>query len=294
MPIKNIKNLVISGGGPIMLQILGAIQYLEENNFIDMKNIETIYGTSAGAIVGVLLCLKYDWETINDYIIKRPWHDVFSIKIQNILDAYTKKGVFCKDIIQKCFSPLLNGKDLSLEITLKEFHEYCNIELHMYTFDINEFKIQDISHITHPELKLLDAIQMTCAIPILVSPVCMDDKCYIDGGMTNNYPLSYCISSGKPLNEILGFKIKNNDNKSYIHSESTLLDFLLNFFFKIIYSFNTDNIQQPIPYEVCCDMDYLTFDILRTSISSIDIRKDFLQNGIEIAKKFLENLENSI
>jgi len=41
-------------------------------------------------------------------------------------------------------------------------------------------------------------------------------------------------------------------------------------------------------------MDYLTFDILRTSISSIDIRKDFLQNGIEIAKKFLENLENSI
>ena len=65
-----IKNLVISGGGPIMIQVLGAIQHLETNEFLDIKNIETIYGTSAGAIVGILLCLKFDWETINDYIIK--------------------------------------------------------------------------------------------------------------------------------------------------------------------------------------------------------------------------------
>ena len=48
-----VKHLVISGGGPIMVQVLGAIQHLEQNNFIDMKNIESIYGTSAGAIVGI-------------------------------------------------------------------------------------------------------------------------------------------------------------------------------------------------------------------------------------------------
>ena len=56
-----IKHLVISGGGPIMIQILGAIQHLEKNEKVDMKNIESIYGTSAGAIVGVLICLKFDW-----------------------------------------------------------------------------------------------------------------------------------------------------------------------------------------------------------------------------------------
>ena len=56
--IMTIKNLVISGGGPIMVQVLGAIQHLEKNNFVDLKNIETIYGTSAGAIVGILICLN--------------------------------------------------------------------------------------------------------------------------------------------------------------------------------------------------------------------------------------------
>jgi len=37
-----IKHLVISGGGPIMVQVLGAIQHLEQNNFFNLSNIETI------------------------------------------------------------------------------------------------------------------------------------------------------------------------------------------------------------------------------------------------------------
>jgi len=53
-----IKHLVISGGGPIMIQIMSAIQELERKDFLNLKNIETIYGTSAGAIIGFFL-LKY-------------------------------------------------------------------------------------------------------------------------------------------------------------------------------------------------------------------------------------------
>jgi predicted acylesterase/phospholipase RssA len=89
-----IKHLVISGGGPIMIQILSAFQELEKNNYVNMKNIETIYGTSAGAIIGIIFSLGFEWETINDYIIKRPWQDVFPIKVQKILDAYSNKGIF--------------------------------------------------------------------------------------------------------------------------------------------------------------------------------------------------------
>ena len=31
-----IKHLVISGGGPIMIQVLGAIQHLEKNEFLEL------------------------------------------------------------------------------------------------------------------------------------------------------------------------------------------------------------------------------------------------------------------
>ena len=289
-----IKHLVISGGGPIMVQVLGAIQHLEQNNFVDMKNIESIYGTSAGAIVGILICLKYDWETINDYIIKRPWQDVFPIKVQNIFDAYTKKGLFDIKTIEKVFKPLLDAKDIPMDINLEDFYNLTKIELHLFSFEINEYKAHDISYLTYPKLSLMTAVQMTCALPILVTPVCMDEKCYIDGGMSCNYPLNFCITSGKIPDEILGFKNKYSDEKDNINTESTMLDFLLSFLFKAVFSISTDNNQEEIKNEVICDVKYLTFDILKNALSDIEVRRKLFKNGTEIATIFLSNLENSI
>jgi predicted acylesterase/phospholipase RssA len=289
-----IKHLVISGGGPIMIQVLGAIQHLEENLFVDMNNIESIYGTSAGAIVGILICLKYDWETINDYIIKRPWHDVFPINVQNILDAYTKKGIFDIKNIEKCFKPLLDAKDISMDITLEDFYALSKVELHMFSFEINEYQVQDISHLTHPKLSLLTAVQMTCGLPILVTPVCIEDKCYIDGGLACNYPLNYCIESGKLPDEILGFKNKYSDEKNNITNESTILDFLLSFLFKAVFSISTSHIQQQLKNEVECDARYLTIDVLRNALSNIEVRRDLFKNGTESAIKFLSTLKDSI
>ena len=283
-----IKHLVISGGGPIMIQILGAIQHLEKNEIFDTKNIETIYGTSAGAIVGVLICLKFDWETINDYIIKRPWQDVFPIKVQSIFDAYTKKGIFDTKTIEKCFKPLLDAKDIPMDINLNDFYKLSNIELHLYSFEINEYKVQDISYLTHPGLSLMNAIQMTSCLPILVTPVCIDNKCYIDGGMACNYPLSYCIDSGKNEDEIFGFKNKYIDEKEHVNSDSTMLDFLLSFLFKAVFSVNTDRKQPQIKNELICDADYLSFSVLKNALTNMEVRRNLFENGIETASKFIE------
>ena len=284
-----IKHLIISGGGPIMIQVLGAIQHLEQNNFINMNNIESIYGTSAGAIVGILICLKFDWETINDYIIKRPWKDVFPIKVQNIFDAYTKKGIFDIKTIEKCFKPLLDAKDIPMDINLEDFYKLSNIELHLFSFEINLYKVEDISYLTHPKLSLMTAIHMSSALPVLVTPVCIDDKCYIDGGMSSNYPLSYCIESGKISDEILGFKNKYGEKRDNINMESTLLDFLLSFLFKAVFSVNTESTQPNIKYELICDAEYLTFDVLRNALSNIEIRRDLFSNGTDSAIKFLKD-----
>ena len=105
-----------------------------------------------------------------------------------------------------------------MNITLKELYEYSNIELHFFTFEINHFKLEDISYLTHPHLSLMVAIQMTCGLPILLTPVCLDDKCYTDGGIICNYSLtkkiiyvtSYHIETSKELFNLFGVK--------YIHA----------------------------------------------------------------------------
>ena len=275
-----IKHLVISGGGPSMIQSLAAIQQLEENGFVNMTNIETIYGTSAGALVGVLICLKYDWETVNDYVIKRPWHDVFPIKVQNVLDAYTKKGIFDIKTIEKCFKPLLDAKDLSMEITLEEFYKFSNIELHFFTFEINEFKMEDVSYLNFPTLPLLVAVQMTCGIPVLFTPVCLDNKCYIDGGIVCNYALKYCVESGKKDEEILGLKNKYDKNSSLINIDSTMLDFIMTFLFKTLNSLNMDHIQPTIKNEVIFNTSYLSIDVLKDALIKQFFANIYIPKGI--------------
>ena len=285
-----IKHLVLSGGGPTMIQMLSAIQYLEKNDFIDIKNIETIYGTSAGAIIGTLIALKFDWETMNDYIIKRPWQDVFPIKIDNIFSAYSKKGIFDSTTVEKCFKPLFDAKDIPIDINLEDFYKLSNIELHMFSFEINDYKIYDISYLTHPKLLLITAIHMTSALPILLTPVCIDDKCYIDGGMVCNYPLNYCIESGKKTNEILGIKSKYGNNKSIINTESSILDFLMGFLYKAVFSINIDDLQTKINNEIYCDAQHLSIDVLKSALYEMETRKKLFNNGTEIAEQFLINI----
>ena len=79
-----IKHLVISGGGPSVFRTLGAIYELNKRNNINLNEIKSIYGTSAGAVIGLLVSLNFDVDTIYDYMIKRPWIDVFNVKIRTI------------------------------------------------------------------------------------------------------------------------------------------------------------------------------------------------------------------
>lgn len=286
-----IKHLVMSGGGPIMIQIMSAIQELEKKGFLNMENIESIYGTSAGAIIGIMISLKFDWETLNDYIIKRPWQDVFPIKVQNILDAYTKKGIFDIKTVEKCFKPLFDAKDISIDINMEEFYQLTKIELHIFSFEINEYKVVDISYKTYPNLKVLEAILMTCALPVLMTPVCIDDKCFMDGGVGCNYPLSFCIDSGKELDEILGIKNKCSDEKSYINSESTLLDYILGFLFKAVFNVHNNHIQPIIKNQVICDTTFFTFDDLKMTLTSIDVRRELFEKGKQAANKFFDSIQ---
>jgi len=293
METKTIKHLVISGGGPTIIQTLGAIHFLFESKFIDIDNIQTIYGTSAGALLGTILCLRFEWVDVIDYIIKRPWNEVFPINVKNIFDSYTKKGIFDIKLLEKCIKPLFDAKDISINITLQEFYEITKIELHFYTFEINNFELVDISFKSHPSLMLLVALQMTCAFPIMISPVFLEDKCYIDGGITCNYPLNKCIETQPNINidEILGFKNQYNNNykQNKVEPTSTLLDFIFNFLFKLIYNYDTNMDQISIKNEIICKSKLLSINNLSIVLNSIDARKELLENGRQTSKEFLEN-----
>ena len=296
-----IKHIVISGGGPTGLKSLGALQHLEKIDFWKIENIESIYATSAGAIIGLLIVMKIKWDYINDYIIKRPWHEVFDISINQIFEAFSKKGLFDEKVIDIFFKPFLNAIDLSLDITMRELYEYSNIDFHVFSLEINSFEIIDISYTTHPDLKVYDAIHMTIALPLVITPRCVDDKCYVDGGVVSNYPLNYCIDnnniSDDKLGEILGVRNSCDNDKNpktnIVNNESTILDYITIFINKLVMNVDTEPKQVKIPNEVRYQTPHLNFAFLKSTISSSEERERLLNDGIKAAETFLSSYQNN-
>lgn len=312
-----IKHLVISGGGPMGFQFIGCLQYLNEHNFWSIENIKSIYATSIGSLIAIFLALKYDWETINKYIIERPWKEIFTLTGKQIFETYYNKGLYGKKVFESILKPILQAKDLSLNTTMKEFYDYCQIEIHLFTFELNSFKTVEITYKSHPNLLLVDAVCMSSAIPGMFAPVCIDNECYIDGALMANYPLSYCLEREsesererereKDLdyeNEVLGVKytiIKDSlnekkliENFNNINSDSSILDFIMGFSTKAINFINTIIKVKKINNEINFELHEspLSLHYVKSLIESVEMRKEFVDKGYAKAKEFLDNLQS--
>ncbi len=167
-----VEHLIISGGGPVFgLYVYGILFHLYTNNKIDIDNIKTIYGCSAGSIIGGLICLKYDWEELTNYIIGKPWDKIVDISPEHLIHLPSDKGVLDRKFFEEIFNTLLLAKELSIDITLEQLYNYSNIDFHLFTVKVNTFELIDLSHKTHPNLKVIDAIYMSSAIPFIFKPV---------------------------------------------------------------------------------------------------------------------------
>ena len=287
-----IKHIVISGGGPTGLLSYGVAKHLAQQGFWSHDNIETIYGTSIGALIGAMLCLKHEWTTLDDYIIKRPWEKVVVNSLE-MFELFSCKGMAKPKLLDDIMQPLLESKDLTLGVTLSEFYEYSRISLNMFTVDLNTFKKVQLSHTTHPDLPLMDAIKMSSCMPMLFQPIIRDGCCYIDGGIMVNYPLTECLEDTQcQTEEVLGMRnVWNNPNES-IGDQSSIVDYLRFINLQLVRWVNLRifNTTPPGVIEVVCHVkpDITPAEWL-SIMSDASQRLAWIEDGIAFAKAFLES-----
>lgn len=285
-----IEHIVINGGGPAGLYTYGALKYLCEQNFISMENIKTIYGTSAGAIIGVLVSLKYEWKDLDDYLLKRPWDKVFKIEPDHFFDMYYSKGLFQFSMVNEVLTPLLTANDLDANITLKEFYEYNNIDFHIFTIELNSFEKIDLNHKSYPDLSLLKALEMSSAVPILFKPVIIEDKCYIDGGIIDNYPVYECLKNEQcSESQVIGIKNKWSYNDNTIKESMNIFQFLQKALHNLIDHMHSQNTHIDLKYEVkfLCDDNLSDHSNWIEYMVNTDKRATLINEGIKYAELFL-------
>ena len=285
-----IKHLVLSGGGPTALKYIGGLMQLEQGGVWNSTNLESIYGTSAGGMLGVVLCCKHNWDTLIDYFVKRPWGDAYQITPEDIFNMYNKKGIINQSFIDIMFKPLFDAKNIPMDITMKGLYELSGIDLHLFSLELNAFEMCDISHKTHPDISVLMAVHMTSAIPVLFSPVCLDGKCYIDGGLMNNYPLNYCLKDHPEVDDILSFKNVYNNLYSNIDNESNIVDVIVSLCHHLLKHAHLSSLTGDIPNQIKQPSEGLSADYFQQTLFSEPFRRELVEEGIKTANEFIQTL----
>ena len=228
-----IKHLVLSGGGAKFgFYIFGILTYAIKNNMLNINDIESLYCTSAGSLAGPLLGLKLDIDTICDWLINRPWENVLNFDPDAIISGYTNGGILERSVVDNLYGNLLLSQDLSKDITLQEYYNYNNIEIHIQATALtnNDCYHTDFSYKTHPNTLLLDAIYMSSSIPIICKPIIKENIIYYDGGLWSNTPFSEWRNHYKDvdLKEVLIVQaVIGNENITFNAHNQNLFNLLM-------------------------------------------------------------------
>jgi hypothetical protein len=302
-PVENekkkphIKHIVLSGGGAVGLCQYGALRESNKRGLWSIENIESIYGLSVGCIAALFISLNFEWDVLDDYLIKRPWQNVINFNMNSLIQSFDSRGILDNKIIIEIIHPLFRAKNIDINCTMKELYEITNIDLHMFVTELNSYRLIDICHAEFPDWKVVDAIYASCCLPLVFKPVLKDEYCYVDGGFVKNYPIHECINSGKNSEEILGiYKNLSYVNTQNVNESSTLFDYISIAFNKVFtnyYKHENCRLLQSIAYEIILDTPPSgLYDIFEFA-SSKEKRIYMIEHGVKICQDFCSSIELS-
>lgn len=283
-----IKNIVLGSGGHNLIRMMGCIDTLIKVKYMEQDKIENIYATSAGAILGVYICLKLDWDALMEYIINKPWTKRYENNAVSIFSAFDDKGIFGNDFVKDLLEVQFKIKGLKPSMTLKEFYEYSNINLNIYSFNLNKFESECLNYQSSPELSVLDAVYMSSTFPFIFKPMYVNDSYYIDGGVDLDFPHDKCIADMNKDEETLSIKVIHSQKQKNmpLKKNSNILEMAIYMFRKLIHENRKKN-EMSIPKNYI-EVAGETFTL--ESINEVfdkENRRRWLNDGREIAHKFL-------
>ena len=204
--------LVLSGGSIHAIIMLGSLQY-SEDNFL-LNKITNYIGTSAGAICGYLLAIGYIPIEIMVFLCTQQILE--KMKNFNIVSMMNGNGATSFSYMHEQLEKMTIDK-LGQLITLGDLYKIYGKKLTCITHNLTTDKMEILSYETYPEMPCLIALRMSCNLPFIFDHFKYLGSYYVDGGISNNFPIDIGDKIG---NKILGMVIydinmnfsKNKDN----------------------------------------------------------------------------------
>lgn len=209
-------NLCLGGGGIKLISYIGCLKYLVENNYLHFNKLKILFGVSAGSIICFLINIGYSIKELEEFAVNFHFKKLLpNINTENLLFHYG----FDENIqMKKLFIILLKNKLNCNNITFKELHLKTKVHLKVGVANITNDKFEVWDYLNTPDFSVIDAITISCNIPILYKPIKFNNYYYVDGGIFNNFPIDLFNTKSKyTLQETLGICC---DNKKIISFEN--------------------------------------------------------------------------
>jgi predicted acylesterase/phospholipase RssA len=186
--VKGIKEttLVLSGSGANITYEIGAASVMQENMII-----KDIYACSAGSIIGLAIAMGCDLDKFKqDIIDKIGTTKVYSGNVFSGLYRLCKHGyMFKKDIRMKLIKLILTDDD-----KMNMAFDQLEINLNILATNLNTGSFKIFNRVNTPNVRVVDAIMASSAIPLIYPTVTIDGEEYTDGGFKNDYPYRFADS----------------------------------------------------------------------------------------------------
>jgi len=170
--------------------LIGSLKALE-SKLIDVKEIS---GSSAGSILALLLALGMSVDEILEVSLSLNIPDFVKLRIGSFFNkfGFVDLGPIREKLVEVCgCDPTFSELEMKIYVSA-----YC----------LNSSSTEYFSKDTHPDMKVIDAVCMSMAIPLIFACGKYEGKTYIDGGTQEQYPMTPFL--GKKPHEVTCIKLK--------------------------------------------------------------------------------------
>ena len=219
-------NIVFSGGAIKGMSYIGVLKYFEENDLV--KNIKQLTGTSIGGFFAFLICLGYKSKDLTDIIRYLDFNNLRDISSDSILNFFETWGIDTGNKFIHFIKALVKSKGFSEEINFQQLYDITKLKLTITGTCVNDQETIYYNYENSPEMLILDALRISCSIPILYQCVKQNEKVYVDGFILNNYPIEFFDNE---IDKTIGFCIYQERKKTIENAEEyifALINCMLN------------------------------------------------------------------
>lgn len=280
--------LVLSGGGAKGFAHIGVLKALEKAGV----KIDFIGGTSMGAVVGGLYASGYSATQIDSIFFNTNFDELLQDYIPRSSKSFYEKRNDEMYTITLPFNKLKIGIPIALS---KGMYNYNLLsKLTHKVRNVNNFEklpipflcvatdIEKGESIVLKKGYLAQAMLASSAFPSLFSPVEIDGKLLIDGGVMDNYPVDEVRKMGADI--IIGVDVQDDlKDRNYLKDATRIL----------VQITNLDMIKSMEQKKKITDV-YIKPDVSNYGVISFDKGQEIIKIGEEAAMAEIEKIKNLV